>query len=51
MTKYALPHLQKSQGNIVATDSEASFNGVPQNSPYGGTKGWMHAFIKGVGVE
>ena len=51
MTKYALPHLQKTQGNIVATGSEAGFNGVPQNSPYGGTKGWMHAFIKGVAVE
>lgn len=51
MTKYALPHLQKTQGNIVATGSEAGFNGVPKNSPYGGTKGWMHAFIKGVAVE
>lgn len=51
MTKYALPHLQKTQGNIVATGSEAGFNGVAKNSPYGGTKGWMHAFIKGVAVE
>jgi NAD(P)-dependent dehydrogenase (short-subunit alcohol dehydrogenase family) len=51
MTKYALPHLQKTQGNIVATGSEAGFNGLPKNSPYGGTKGWMHAFIKGVAVE
>jgi NAD(P)-dependent dehydrogenase (short-subunit alcohol dehydrogenase family) len=51
MTKYALPHLQKTRGNIVAAGSEAGFNGVAQNSPYGGTKGWMHAFIKGVAVE
>ncbi len=51
MTKYALPHLQKTQGNIVATGSEAGFNGVPKNSPYSGTKGWMHAFIKGVAGE
>ncbi len=51
MTKYALPHLQKTRGNIVAAGSEAGFNGVPQNSPYGGTKGWMHSFIKGVAVE
>jgi NAD(P)-dependent dehydrogenase (short-subunit alcohol dehydrogenase family) len=51
MTKYALPHLQKTQGNIVAAGSEAGFNGVAQNSPYGGTKGWMHSFIKGVAVE
>lgn len=51
MTKYALPQLQKTQGNIVATGSEAGFNGVPKNSPYGGTKGWIHSFIKGVAVE
>jgi NAD(P)-dependent dehydrogenase (short-subunit alcohol dehydrogenase family) len=51
MTKYALPHLQKTKGNIVATGSEAGFNGLPKNSPYGGTKGWMHSFIKGVAVE
>lgn len=51
MTKYALPHLQKTQGNIVAAGSEAGFNGVPKNSPYGGTKGWIHSFIKGVAAE
>lgn len=51
MTKYALPHLQKTQGNIVAAGSEAGFNGVPKNSPYSGTKGWIHSFIKGVAAE
>jgi len=51
MTKYALPHLQKTQGNIVSAGSEAGFNGLAQNTPYGGTKGWMHAFMKGVAVE
>ncbi|MEQ8998662.1 MAG: SDR family NAD(P)-dependent oxidoreductase [Coleofasciculus sp. B1-GNL1-01] len=51
MTKYALPHLQKTRGNIVCAGSEAGFNGVAKNSPYGGTKGWMHAFVKGVAVE
>jgi NAD(P)-dependent dehydrogenase (short-subunit alcohol dehydrogenase family) len=51
MTKYALPYLQKTQGNIVAAGSEAGFNGVPQNSPYGGTKGWIYSFIKGVAAE
>lgn len=40
-----------SHGNIVAAGSKADFNGVPHNSPYSGTKGWMHAFIKGVAVE
>jgi NAD(P)-dependent dehydrogenase (short-subunit alcohol dehydrogenase family) len=51
MTKYALPHLQKTQGCIVSAGSEAGFNGVAQNTPYGGTKGWIHAFMKGVAVE
>lgn len=51
MTKYALPHLQKTQGNIVCAGSEAGFNGLAQNTPYGGTKGWMHSFVKGLAVE
>ncbi len=51
MTKYAVPHLRKTNGNIVSAGSEAGFNGVAQNTPYGGTKGWMHAFMMGVAVE
>lgn len=51
MTKYALPHLQKTRGNVVSAGSEAGFNGIAQNTPYGGTKGWMHSFMKGVAVE
>lgn len=51
MTKYALPHLQNSQGNVVCAGSEAGYNGLAQNTPYGGTKGWMHSFVKGVAVE
>lgn len=51
MTKYALPHLQKTRGNIVSAGSEAGFNGLAKNAPYGGTKGWMHSFMEGVAVE
>jgi NAD(P)-dependent dehydrogenase (short-subunit alcohol dehydrogenase family) len=51
MTKYALPHLQQSRGNIVSAGSEAGFNGLMQHTAYGGTKAWMHAFMKGVAVE
>ena len=51
MTKHALPHLQKSKGNIVAAGSEAGMIGEEGNTPYGGTKGWMHAFIRGVAHE
>jgi len=51
MTKYALPHLQKTHGNIISAGSEAGFNGLANNTPYGGTKGWIHSFMKGVAVE
>ena len=51
MTRYALPHLQKTRGNIVSAGSEAGFNGLAQNTTYGGTKAWMHSFMKGVAVE
>lgn len=51
MTRFALPHLQKTRGNIVSAGSESGFIGLGQNSTYGGTKGWMHAFMRGVAVE
>lgn len=51
MTKFALPHLQKSRGNIVFTGSEAGFNGSAMFTPYGGSKAFLHAFAKGVALE
>lgn len=51
MTKHALPHLQASRGNIVSNGSEGGFNGSPTITPYGGTKAWIHAFMKGVAIE
>lgn len=51
MTKYALPHLQKTKGNVIATGSEAGIIGHPENTPYGGTKAFIHAFIEGLAVE
>ncbi len=51
MTKFALPHLQRSRGNIVFTGSEAGMNGSPNFTPYGGSKGFLHAFMKGVALE
>jgi NAD(P)-dependent dehydrogenase (short-subunit alcohol dehydrogenase family) len=51
MTKFALPHLQKSRGNVVCMGSEAGFNGSPGCTPYGGTKGFLHAFVAGVAIE
>ncbi len=51
MTKFALPHLQASRGNIIFTGSEAGLNGSPRFTPYGGSKGFLHAFMKGVALE
>lgn len=51
MTKFSLPELQKTSGNIVSTGSESGFNGQAQATAYGGTKGWIHSFMKGVAAE
>jgi len=51
MTKFALPFLRQTKGNIVSAGSEAGFNGLMLNTTYGGTKGWIHAFMKGVATE
>lgn len=51
MTRMALPLLQNSKGCIVSAGSEAGKLGIAQNAPYGGTKGFIHAFMKGVAVE
>jgi NAD(P)-dependent dehydrogenase (short-subunit alcohol dehydrogenase family) len=51
MTKFALPHLHKSHGNIVNAGSESGELGIEHNTPYGGTKAFIHAFTKGVAHE
>jgi len=51
MTRFALPHLQKTRGNIVSAGSESGVIGLAQNTTYGGTKGWIHAFMRGVALE
>jgi len=51
MTKFSLPHLRKSRGNIICAGSEGGVNGQPRNVIYGGTKAFLHAFTMGVAVE
>jgi NAD(P)-dependent dehydrogenase (short-subunit alcohol dehydrogenase family) len=51
MTKYALPHLRETRGNIICAGSAAGINGEPAATVYGGTKGFLHAFTAGVAVE
>jgi NAD(P)-dependent dehydrogenase (short-subunit alcohol dehydrogenase family) len=51
MTKFALPHLQKTHGNVLFTGSEAGINGSAMFTPYGASKAFLHAFAKGVALE
>jgi len=51
MTKFALPHLRKTRGNILFTGSEAGINGSANFTPYGASKAFLHAFAKGVALE
>jgi NAD(P)-dependent dehydrogenase (short-subunit alcohol dehydrogenase family) len=51
MTKHALPHLRESRGNVICAGSAAGINGEPGATIYGGTKGFLHAFMAGVAVE
>lgn len=51
MSKAALPELQKTKGNIVTAGSESGILGIGKNAPYGGTKGFNHAFTKGLAAE
>jgi NAD(P)-dependent dehydrogenase (short-subunit alcohol dehydrogenase family) len=51
MTKHALPHLRKSKGNVICAGSASGVNGEPGATVYGGTKGFLHAFMAGVAVE
>jgi len=51
MTKFALPHLQQSRGNILFSGSESGSNGLATFAPYAGSKGFLHAFAKSVAME
>jgi NAD(P)-dependent dehydrogenase (short-subunit alcohol dehydrogenase family) len=51
MTKHSLPHLRKTRGNVICAGSAAGVNGEPGATVYGGTKGFLHAFMAGVAVE
>ena len=51
MTRLGLPHLRDTRGNVICAGSEAGVNGQPQNTVYGATKAFLHAFMMGVAVE
>lgn len=51
MTRFALPELRKTRGNLICAGSEAGLVGLPLVSAYAGTKGFLHAFVRSVAVE
>lgn len=51
MTRFVLPELQKTSGVIVLTGSETGVDGMAGNVPYGATKGFVHAFSRGLATE
>lgn len=50
-TKLAIPELKKTRGCIVSAGSESAIMGIAKVAPYGGTKGFVHSFTKGVAAE
>jgi short-subunit dehydrogenase len=50
-THYALPHLKKSHGRIVAVSSLAGKTGVPTRSAYAGSKHAMAGFFDSLRLE
>ena len=51
MTHFAMPHLKKSRGCVISTGSEAGLLGQPRCAPYGGSKGWIHGFMRSIALE
>lgn len=50
-TWYALPHLKKTQGRLVAVSSLTGKNGVPTRTLYAGTKHAMAGFFDSLRIE
>ena len=51
VTKYALPHIQLTQGSIVGVSSVAGFKGLPARTGYAASKFAMHGFLESLRIE
>lgn len=51
VSRAALPELKKTRGVLLACSSVAGLKGEPGNSVYGGTKGFVNAFMQGLATE
>ncbi len=50
-TKYALPHIQKTQGSIVGVSSIAGYKGLPGRTGYSASKFAMNGFLDALRIE
>lgn len=50
-TKYALPHLLKTKGSLIAVSSIAGFHGLPGRAGYSASKFAIHGFMETVRIE
>jgi len=50
-TKYALPHILKSQGSIVGVSSIAGYKGLPGRTGYSASKFAMNGFLDALRIE
>lgn len=50
-TKYAMPHIQKSKGVIVAISSIGGFHGLPGRTAYSASKFALHGFMESIRTE
>lgn len=50
-THFALPHLKKSEGRLVAVSSLAGLIGVPGHAIYGASKHAIHGFMNSLRIE
>ena len=50
-TKFALPHILKSQGSIVGISSIAGYRGLPERSGYSASKFAMQGFLESLRTE
>jgi short-subunit dehydrogenase len=50
-TKFALPHLQKTQGSIVGVSSIAGYKGLPGRTGYSASKFAINGFLDALRVE
>ncbi len=50
-TKFALPHIIKTEGSVVGVSSIAGYKGLPGRTGYSASKFAMHGFLESIRIE